>query len=178
MATKKKWYYQGKIKISKCECEINYRSGWERDVALMFDQDEEIIKVEYETLRIPYISNKKRKRPKIYLPDFYIFFKNGNKKIVEIKRDDRVKTKIVEIKALAAKKYIENNLSDTVYEIWTKKEIDGYRAKLGVAPQKKSQFKKATAAHKKKKKSKTNKPAQPRQEFLLEMYKKCSTKKK
>jgi hypothetical protein len=175
---KKEWYYQGKIKISKCDQEINYRSGWERDVALLFEHDTEIIKVEYETLRIPYISNKKTKRIKIYLPDFLIVFKNGNKKIIEIKRDDRVKTKIVIAKALAAKKYIENNLTNTDYEIWTKKDIEQYKTKLGVSLQKKVQFKKATATHKKKKIIRTNKPIQPRQELLLEMYKKCSKKKK
>lgn len=178
MTKKKKWYYQGKIKISKCEHEINYRSGWERDVALLFEYDAEAIKVEYETLRVPYISNKRTRKPKIYLPDFFVTYKNGNRKVIEIKRDDRVKTKIVEIKALAAKRFIENNLPNTDYEIWTKKDIDSYRAKLGVTLPKKTQFKKTTATHKKKKIIKTDKPVQTRQELLLEMHKKCSKKKK
>jgi len=175
---RKKWYYQGKIIISKCNSEINYRSGWERDVALLFEEDSLITKVEYESLRIPYISNKKRKKVKIYLPDFVVHFSNGDKKIIEIKRDDRVKTKIVETKALAAKQYIKNNLENTVYEIWTKKDIDAYKKKLGVSLKEKDQFKKTKAPIKKKKVAKTDKPVQSRQELLLKLYKKCSQKKK
>lgn len=175
---RKKWYYQGKLLISKCDSEINYRSGWEKEVALLFEEDKTIEKIEYETLRIPYVSNKKRKKIKIYLPDFVVHFIDGTKKIIEIKRDDRVKTKIVEIKALAAKQYIEKNLKNTIYEIWTKKEIDNYRKLLGVSPKKKTEFKKQRRPVEKKKIVKTDKPTEDRQELLLRLYKKCSKKKK
>jgi len=175
---RKKWYYQGKLLISKCDSEINYRSGWEKEVALLFEEDKTIEKRINRNKKILLEQFKKVPIVQIYLPDFVVHFIDGTKKIIEIKRDDRVKTKIVEIKALAAKQYIEKNLKNTIYEIWTKKEIDNYRKLLGVSPKKKTEFKKQRRPVEKKKIVKTDKPTEDRQELLLRLYKKCSKKKK
>lgn len=183
--TKKRrgWYHEGKLKISKSEKEIEYRSGWEKEVSLMFDLDTEVVKVEYECLRIPYITNIKTRKIKIYLPDFLITYKSGSKKIIEIKRDDRVQTKIVKTKAIAAEKYIKENMSNTTYEIWTKKAIDDYKKLLGYKsppkPKKKSrQDDYVDKSKKSKKRKKTNtrvKVVDPTSEKLFATFNKCKT---
>jgi len=174
---KRKWYHQGKLKITKCEKEIEYRSGWEKDVSLMFDFDSSIVSVEYESLRIPYITNIRTRKVKIYFPDFLIEFIDGTKKIIEIKRDDRVQTKIVKTKAAAAEKYIKANLVNTTYEIWNKKTIDEYKKKLGYKlppPEKKKNTKQSKKSTSRKSKPKESRVKDPVAEKLFETYNKCT----
>jgi hypothetical protein len=177
---KRRWYHQGKIKISKCEKEIEYRSGWEKQVSLMFDIDPEIKVVEYESLRVPYISNIRTGKVKIYLPDFLITYIDGSKKIIEIKRDDRVNTKIVKLKEAAAIRFINGNMHNTNYEIWTKKHIDAYKKRLNF----KEEAPKSFLNDSKKSPSRKKRPDRPKpkdevSKKLFAMHKKCSgTRKK
>lgn len=176
---KKRWYHQGKIKINKCEKEIEYRSGWEKQVSLMFDIDPEIINVEYETLRIPYISNVRTGKVKIYLPDFLITYLDGSKKIIEIKRDDRVNTKVVKLKEAAAIKFINGNMYNTIYEIWTKKQIDTYKKKLGFKEEPSKVFLNDSKKSPSRKKPKERpRPKDEVSQKLFAMYKKCSSGRK
>lgn len=117
----KKRYKTGIHKSLKCLKEIHYRSGWENQVCLWLDWQNDILVYEYEPFAIPYISNKKTNRQRRYFPDFLIEYKDGSKKLLEVKREDKL-NQVKTIKKLkCAQQYcIDNNME---FLIWTNNKI-------------------------------------------------------
>lgn len=126
---KKRHYKTGIHNSPKCKTPIKYRSGWELVVCLTLDANPNVASYEYETIKIPYILSKKSHT---YFPDFIITYTDGKKTIVEVKREDKLATKIVIAKAAAARKWIIEQNNGWGYEIWTNKIIEGFSKLLEI----------------------------------------------
>jgi hypothetical protein len=115
---KRKSRYHTGIHISpKCKEPIKYRSSWEKTTAQHLDFDPLVEKYEYESLKIPYISNKKTKKTKNYIPDFLVYYVDGRKVLIEVKRVSALNQRAIVKKAEAAREWASKN--DCVYCFWT-----------------------------------------------------------
>ena len=125
MARKKKRHYKTGVHISnKCTSgKIKYRSGWEFEVCQWLDANPLVSSYGYECLKIPYVSNYKTGKTRIYFPDFLITYTNGDKKLVEVKRMDKIGTASVIKKSNAARNWCDKN--NVVFEIWSNTIIEG-----------------------------------------------------
>ena len=102
---RKSFYKRGVHKSPKCKTDIKYRSGWEKTVCLHLDEDPLVERYEYESIEIPYISNLRTKKIRKYLPDFMVYYTDGRKIIIEVKRKDKLNNVIVMKKTAAGKAY-------------------------------------------------------------------------
>jgi hypothetical protein len=190
-STGKSWYKEGVVQISKSRAPISFRSGWEYEFALLLEEDKTVVSVEYETLQIPYISNKRSQKRKIYIPDFLVQYTDGTKKVIEIKRTDRVNSKLVQTKKQAAEAYLNSLNPPIAYELWSKIELTNYRKiieasigkkvsipKLKSRSKKRKSHSKTLSVKKVKKKVATDILLSSQQRLLLETHKKCKTKSK
>jgi len=119
---RKSRYITGIYKSVKCLNEIRYRSSWEFYVCKFLDEQLDVISYEYESIKIPYISNIKTKRIRNYIPDFVVNYIDGSKKIIEVKRKTAINNDIVVKKAEAARKWCEDLTkqgNQVTYEMWT-----------------------------------------------------------
>jgi hypothetical protein len=113
----------GEIKLSKGECvffqkankEVFARSSWEKDYIQKIDQDENIISAIFEPFVISYEYDQGRN----YIPDILIIYKDGSKKLIEIKPSYFLDAEINKCKFSAARKYCEEK--DMIFEVWTEK---------------------------------------------------------
>ena len=121
-------YITGIYKSAKCPILIHYRSSWERTVCEMLDRNPEVVSYEYESVIIPYLLAGKTRK---YYPDFLIRYKSGRVSLVEVKRQDKLTTKIVMTKAQAARQWIVEQKNGWTYEVWTDAVIEAYRKVLG-----------------------------------------------
>lgn len=80
-----------------------YRSGWELKFMEFLDQSTIVKTWGYESLKIPYVSNKKTGKLRTYYPDFRVEYYDGSVQIVEIKPSKRLKQVTVQKKIAAAK---------------------------------------------------------------------------
>lgn len=106
---KKKRYKTGTHFSSKCKTPINYRSSWELIFCIYLDSSPNILEYEYESIKIPYISNIKTKKVRNYIPDFLVKYIDGTKALIEIKRQNKLNDKTVQKKAQAAEKWVKEN---------------------------------------------------------------------
>lgn len=181
---RKKFYKEGILKISKCKNPIEYRSGWEHDFGLLLEQDPNVVQVEYETLRIPYIANRRTQKVRHYIPDFLVTYTDGSRKVIEIKRGDRVGSKIVLLKKFAAEIFLSKCNPPIEYSIWTKQQLDAYRKQLSTiaspvveievdTKEQKTIVNKPKTTRKKKKTAPSKPLLDESQGLLLRMHKKC-----
>lgn len=96
---------------------MKYRSGWELTVAKHLDEDPLVESYEYESIKIPYISNKRRGTVKNYIPDFIVTYTDGRKLIIEVKRKTALNQLLVRKKADAARLWACDNSAEYVF--WT-----------------------------------------------------------
>lgn len=114
------------------------RSSWERWVCVHCDTNPDIVEWASEEIVIPY-SNPITKKNHRYFPDFYIKYKDGTQKIIEVKPDHQTKkpkaskkkTKaavnqtvtffVNNLKWKAASKFCERN--NYKFEIWTENTL-------------------------------------------------------
>lgn len=124
---RKRSHYKTGVHISsKCTSgKIKYRSGWEFQVCLWLDSDPLVASYGYECLKIPYVANYKTGKVRIYFPDFLITYTNGDRKLVEVKRMDKIGTASVIKKSAAARTWCDGN--NVVFEIWSNTMIEGIR---------------------------------------------------
>ena len=113
----------GEIKLSKGECvffqkankEVFARSSWEKDYIEKIDQDQNIVSAIFEPFVISYQYDQGRN----YIPDILIFYKDGTKKLVEIKPSYFLDAEINKCKFSAAQKYCDEK--GMIFEVWTEK---------------------------------------------------------
>jgi len=110
-------YKTGLYSSSKCETIIKYRSGWELEVCMFLDRCSNVLKYEYESIAIPYISNLRTGKIRKYYPDFIIHYSDGRKVIVEVKREDKLSNPKVMKKTQAGKSWAKKNGME--YQLWT-----------------------------------------------------------
>ena len=113
-------YKTGVYQSTKCVNEMIYRSGWELAVAIDMDQDPNVVSYQNEPFEI-YYSMSSNSRLRKYFPDFLVTYADGTKKLLEVKRDDKVKTKQVIAKAKAAESWCAKN--GATYEFMTEVDI-------------------------------------------------------
>lgn len=118
---RKKRYLTGTHKSVKCDTPIKYRSSWEKAACLYLDNDPRVLRYHYESVKIPYVSNKKTGKVLNYIPDFIVEYSDGTKVIVEIKREDKLNNAVVLKKAEAARIWAEKEKMSYVF--WTQKVI-------------------------------------------------------
>jgi hypothetical protein len=114
---KKKKYKTGVHHSPKCATPIEYRSGWEKEVCIFLDNDPNVVEYGYECVTIQYVSNTRTGKIRTYFPDFLVTYKDGTKKLIEVKRQDKLADPKVLKKAKAAEKWAEKE--NVAYEFWT-----------------------------------------------------------
>jgi hypothetical protein len=106
---------------------VEYRSGWELEVAKYLDLDPKVKEYEYESITIEYLSNTRTGKIRTYYPDFLITYKDGTKKLVEVKRRDKLNDPKVIKKAKAAEAWCAKQEPKVIYEFWTNMMIEAFR---------------------------------------------------
>lgn len=119
---------------------IIYRSHWERNVMRWLDGNESVVEWASEEIAIPYEHPIYQKRHKYY-PDFYIKFKDGSVKVIEVKPEIQTKKPEKPKSQRKTSRYVNEmitytiNMSkwakatevsernDFVFEIWTEKTL-------------------------------------------------------
>lgn len=104
---KQKRFHSGDYISTKTGKTWHHRSGWELKFMCFLDNDHSVKTWTYETITIEYVSNKKTGRVRKYIPDFFIEYIDGSKKIIEIKQARMLKRRNVIDKTDAAKKWCE-----------------------------------------------------------------------
>jgi len=141
---RKSRYKTGIHKSPKCTTPINYRSSWEYTICLYLDDDPEVVSYSYESIKIPYIANKKSGRLRNYYPDFLVHYANGKTLLVEVKRQNQLNNLKVIKKAEAGKLWASQNKAE--YRFWSDKMVlplkRAYKIKLAAQhPKKKKRVK-------------------------------------
>ena len=124
---KKKHYKTGVYKSLKCKTPVEYRSGWELEVAKYLDIDPQVKEYEYESVTIEYLSNTRTGKVRTYYPDFLITYKDGTRKLAEVKRRDKLNDPKVIKKARAAEAWCAKQNPPVQYEFWTNMMIEAFR---------------------------------------------------
>jgi hypothetical protein len=124
---KKKHYKTGIHNSPKCKTPIQYRSGWELEVAKFLDLDSSVQEYGYECVAIEYVSNIRTQKIRSYYPDFLITYKDGSRKLAEVKRKDKLNDPLVIKKAKAAEEWCAKQNPQIQYEFWTNTIIEAFR---------------------------------------------------
>jgi hypothetical protein len=116
------WFKKGIHYSAKLKKEVHYRSSWEKEVYELLDGDDNVKHYEVEPCSIAYYTQKKYKRH--YIPDLLIVYKDGTKKLIEIKPSTFVsyEKNIAKFKAAQSRCDKENWL----FEVWTENTIQNY----------------------------------------------------
>ena len=122
--TRKSRYHTGKHVSPKCPTTIEYRSGWEKTVCIHLDSNAMVLKYEYESMKIPYEANKRTGKIRQYIPDFLVYYKDGTRKLIEVKRTNQIGNLIVRKKAMAAEDWCSQN--QATYEFWSEPHIKAF----------------------------------------------------
>lgn len=140
---RRKSRYKTGIHISpKCPTPVKYRSGWEFVICLQLDSDPRVVGYTYEPFSIPYMSNVKSGKVRNYFPDFLVSYADGQRRLVEVKRENQMNNLIVKKKAEAAKLWCVNQQQKISYEFWTEKMILPLMKVHGILPAKRKPAKK------------------------------------
>lgn len=116
------WFKKGDHYSTKLKKEVHYRSSWEKEVYELLDEDDNVKHYEVEPCRIAYYIQEKYKRH--YIPDLLITYKDGAKKLIEIKPSAFVSHE----KNLAKFKAARNRCKkeNWLFEVWTENTIQNY----------------------------------------------------
>lgn len=99
---------------------IHYRSSYELMAYNLLEVNNNVSCYRVEPLAIEYRMNGKTR---LYIPDILILYKNGNKKIVEVKPKRMLSEFINKKKIAAAKEYCQNNNME--FAVWTEDRLFG-----------------------------------------------------
>jgi hypothetical protein len=98
-------YHTGVHTSPKTGLTCKYRSGWELSYMQYLDTSDAVITWAYESIVIPYVSNKKTGKLRNYHPDFLVTYADGHVELIEVKPAKRVHQAKVAKKLLAAGDY-------------------------------------------------------------------------
>jgi hypothetical protein len=96
------------------------------------DNEPTVVSYGYECLKLPYISNLRTKKLRNYLPDFLVVYHDGTRKLIEVKRMDKIANAVVLKKSKAAREWCDLQQTKTTFEIWSNTMIEGI-TKLNVS---------------------------------------------
>lgn len=118
---KRKGRYARGTHLSPVAGECKYRSSWELKYMLYLDACVDVASWSYEKTIIEYVSNQKTKKIRKYYPDFFIEFKDGSRKLIEIKQKRKLEQAAVKKKASAARAWCVEH--GATYELLTEIEL-------------------------------------------------------
>ena len=111
-------YKRGSFKSHKNNCDIHFQSSYELYTYICLEHDDEVQSYSRCNFSIPYTFNGKIRR---HVPDVDIRYKDGSRKILEIKPTRLSNTAEVIAKRTAGEKYCEEH--GMSYEMHTEEEI-------------------------------------------------------
>jgi hypothetical protein len=85
------------------------RSGWEFYYFQYLETNNEVVSYEYESIKIPYLSNKKTGKCRNYIPDLIVTYIDNSKSIIEIKPKRFLEKPQIKKKINAGKEFAEKN---------------------------------------------------------------------
>lgn len=100
MKTKKPKFREGWFDSKKMKKKMHYRSGMEASLYEIIETIDDIIAYEVELIEIPYAHEGTIHK---YIPDLFVFFKDGRKEVWEVKPQDQLTLKKNEDKWYAAR---------------------------------------------------------------------------
>lgn len=115
------WFNKGKHFSSKMNREMCYRSSWEKNVYEYLDEDNAVVVYDSEPFYLKYYSTTD-KQHRNYIPDILITYKDGERKLIEIKPTYFLDAQINKDKFKAAREYCD--VRGIIFEVWTEKEIE------------------------------------------------------
>jgi len=118
---KKTGRYRRGLHVSPIAGDCKFRSSWEQKYMLYLDAHPDVSCWSYEKTVIEYVSNQRTKKIRKYYPDFYVEFKDGSRRLIEIKQKRKLEQASVKKKALAAHAWCASN--GATYEILTEIEL-------------------------------------------------------
>jgi len=113
-------YHRG-LHVSPIAGDCKFRSSWEQKYMLYLDAHPDVSCWSYEKTVIEYVSNQRTKKIRKYYPDFYVEFKDGSRRLIEIKQKRKLEQASVKKKAHAAHAWCASN--GATYEILTEIEL-------------------------------------------------------
>lgn len=102
--------------FKKANKEVFARSSWEKDFMEKLDNDNIILSAIFEPFVVMYRYAQKQRH---YIPDLLILYKDGTKKLIEIKPSCFLDAEINKCKFSAAQKYCDEK--GMTFEVWTEK---------------------------------------------------------
>jgi len=118
---KKTGRYRRGLHVSPIAGDCKFRSSWEQKYMLYLDAHPDVSCWSYEKTVIEYVSNQRTKKIRKYYPDFYVEFKDGSRRLIEIKQKRKLEQASVKKKARAAHAWCASN--GATYEILTEIEL-------------------------------------------------------
>jgi len=118
---KRKGRYIRGTHVSPIAGECKYRSSWELKYMLYLDSHSDVETWSYEKTIIEYVSNQKTKKLRKYYPDFLVEFKDGSRRLIEIKQKRKLEQASVKKKAAAARSWCVEH--GATYELLTEIEL-------------------------------------------------------
>ena len=118
---KRKGHYIRGTYCSPIAGECKFRSSWEQKYMIHLDASPDVDSWSYEKIIIEYVSNQKTKKIRKYYPDFFVIYRDGTKKLIEIKQKRKLCQAVVKKKASAADQWCLSN--GATYIILTEIEL-------------------------------------------------------
>lgn len=122
------WFKKGEYFSEKLGRSVVYRSSWEERVYKHLDIQQDILIFQEEPLRILY-KDPASPQHRNYIPDILITFKDGTRKLVEIKPSCFLDAAINQAKFTAAREYCQKR--NIIFEVWTENEIQNLLTEEG-----------------------------------------------
>lgn len=91
---------RGKYTSQKMGTVMTYRSSWELAYFQWLDSCTNVAQFFSESIKIPYVTNKRSGKTRNYIPDLFVIYTDGTKKLIEIKPKSKL------LQATNVKKFI------------------------------------------------------------------------
>lgn len=100
------YYDAGWITLNRLGQTIYHRSSYEKNALILLDTIEDIVGIQFEAVKIPYVDSKGIKR--FYIPDFLVTTK-GIDYLIEVKPKEMLKEENEQLKIAAGKNFAEEH---------------------------------------------------------------------
>jgi len=108
---------------SKCDKIIKFKSSYEKKALMKLDADDKVLKYEYESTVVEYVNPVKGINGS-YLVDLVVYYRDGTRKLIEIKPNAWLKDPVVLAKIKSAYEYAKNNGMN--FEVWEEMALFGH----------------------------------------------------
>ena len=106
----------------KCDKVIKYKSSYEKKAFMKLDEDNSVLKYEYESTAINYYNPVKCINGS-YLVDLVVYYDDGTKKLIEVKPNKWLQDLTVVAKIDAGKAYASKH--EMAFEVWEETTLFG-----------------------------------------------------